>query len=57
VDTGRPAIVRPRHAGKLLEAFSPGTARIIEAEGFGHNDLQVWPAYHALIAQISQFVR
>ncbi len=47
-------IVRPRHARKLLGAFSPGTARIIEAEGFGHNDLQVWPAYHA---QIAQFVR
>jgi uncharacterized protein len=47
-------IVRPRHAKNLLWAFPPGTARVIEAQGFGHNDLQVWPAYYA---QIAQFVR
>ena len=47
-------IVRPRHAKKLLAAFSSGTASLIEARGFGHNDLQVWPGYYS---QIAQFVR
>jgi pimeloyl-ACP methyl ester carboxylesterase len=47
-------IVPPRHGKKLLAAFAPGTARVIEAPGFGHNDLQLWSAYYS---QIAQFVR
>lgn len=47
-------VVRPKHAFALHAAFEPGVARVVEAQGFGHNDLQLWPAYHA---QIAEFVR
>lgn len=44
-------VVRPKHAMALRAAFEPGIARVVEAQGFGHNDLQLWPAYHAHIAK------
>ena len=47
-------VVRPKHAQALHAAFSRGIARLVEAQGFGHNDLHLWPQYYA---QIAQFVR
>lgn len=46
-------VVPPLHARRLLAAFKPGFARAVDAVGYGHNDVQLWPTY---LSEIAAFV-
>jgi pimeloyl-ACP methyl ester carboxylesterase len=45
------AVIAPSHARALVRAFPPDRVRAVEIPGAGHNDIQLWPNYYALVAE------
>jgi pimeloyl-ACP methyl ester carboxylesterase len=47
-------VVLPMHSRRLVAAFAPGQVSAIEVPGAEHNDIQLWPDYHATIVRFTQ---
>lgn len=46
---GHDEVIAPAHAQRLVRAFAPGVVTSVEVPGAGHNDIQLWPKYEAMI--------
>jgi pimeloyl-ACP methyl ester carboxylesterase len=51
---GHDEVIAPAHARRLVRAFAPGVVTAVEVPGAGHNDIQLWPQYVAMISAFLQ---